>query len=198
MRRRVFFNGDKVVVKGGEISLEGDSKRCHDDREHTSRKRVKAFNSFHNKELEVKLKKLSGDMSVLRETKLTQVSVSRKRDDAPVPIELWLFWLNVGIKDGIYFDEWDKYVVIIQEKLLLVKWKRNLMRSWSSWFRAKCVGKKSEVVIKGNEVVEMRPRVWKWVKGGLKRYKINAFVRVSYPKDREAGRDCIIRAVGST
>ena len=115
MRRRVFFNGDKVVVKGGEIALEGDSKRCHDDREHTSRKRVKTFNSFHNEKLEVKLKKLSGDISVLREKKLIQVSVSKKRDDAPVPIELWLFWLNADIKDELAFDEWDKYVVIIQK-----------------------------------------------------------------------------------
>ena len=101
------------MVKGGEVGLEGNSKRCQDDTEYTARKRVKPFNSFHNEELEVKLKKLSGDISVLRETKLTQVSVSKKRDDAPVPIELWLFCLNSGIKDDITFDESDKYVVII-------------------------------------------------------------------------------------
>jgi len=66
---------------------------------------VNTFNSFHNKELEVKLKKLSNDISTLREKKLTQVSVSKKRDDSPVPIELWLFWLNTSIKDELTFDE---------------------------------------------------------------------------------------------
>ena len=69
------------------------------------------------------------------------------------------------------------------------------MRSWSSWFRNKYVGKNHEPVIKGNEVVEIKSGVWKWVKGGLKRYKITAFVRGSYPEDRETGRDCITRAV---
>lgn len=66
---------------------------------------MNTFNSFHNKELEVKLKKLSNDISTLREKKLTQVSVSKKRDDSPVPIELWLFWLNTSIKDELTFDE---------------------------------------------------------------------------------------------
>jgi len=50
----------------------------------------------------------------LREKKLIQVNFSKKRDDAPFPIELWLFWLNAGIKDEKASDEWDKYVVIIQ------------------------------------------------------------------------------------
>ena len=109
-----------------------------------------------------------------------------------------MFWLNAGINDDITFDEWDKYVVVIQEKLLLVRWKRNLMRSWSSWFRDKCAGKNHDPVIKGNEIVEIKPEVWKWLKGGLKRYKRNAFVRGTYFKDREAGRDCIVRALGIT
>ena len=70
-----------------------------------------------------------------------------------------MFWVNAGIKNDITFDEWDKHVVVIQEKLLLVRWKRNLMRSWSSWFKAKCFGDNSNPVIKGNEVVEMKPGV---------------------------------------
>ena len=78
--------------------MKNSSKRCQDDKDYTARKRVKTFNSFHNKELEVKLKKLSGDISVLRETKANQVNVSKKRDNAPVPIELWLFWVNAGIR----------------------------------------------------------------------------------------------------
>jgi len=50
---------------------------------------VKPNNSFHNEELEIKLKYLSGDISVLREKKLSQADISKKRDDTPVPIEYY-------------------------------------------------------------------------------------------------------------
>ena len=43
------LKGEKVVVKGKEFSLEESSKRCLDDSSYISRKRVKTFNSFHNK-----------------------------------------------------------------------------------------------------------------------------------------------------
>ena len=85
------LNSDKDVVKGDKVTVDGGSNRCSNDREYTARKRVKTFNSFHNEELGVKLKKISGDISVLRENKLIQVNFSKKRNNAPVPIELWLF-----------------------------------------------------------------------------------------------------------
>ena len=36
------------------------------------------------------------------------------------------------------------------------------------------------------------------MKGGLKRYKRGAFVRRIYHKDREVGKDCITRPLGSS
>ena len=66
---------------------------------------MKTFNSFHIEELEVKFKNLSGNISVLRENKLSRVNISKKRDNTPVSIELWLFWLNAGIKYDLNFDQ---------------------------------------------------------------------------------------------
>ena len=72
------------------------------------------------------------------------------------------------------------------------------MRSWSYWSMVKSFGENNPPSIKGNEVLEVKPGVWKQVKGGLKGYKKSALARGNYHKDREAGRDCIARAVGST
>ena len=50
-------------------------------------------------------------------------------------------------------------MVIIQEKLLLVILKRNLMRSWSYWSRIKSFGENNQPSIKDNEVLEVKPGV---------------------------------------
>ena len=72
------------------------------------------------------------------------------------------------------------------------------MRSWSYWSRIKSFGENNQPSIKDNEVLEVKPGVQKWVKGGLKGYKKSTLARGSYHKDKEAGRDCITRAVGNT
>jgi len=46
------------------------------------------------------------------------------------------------------------------------------MRSWLSWSRAKRFGDNSQLFIKGNEVVEVKPGVWKWMKGVRVRQKV--------------------------
>ena len=79
------------VVEEDGATIEGGSKHVFVGDDCQSRKRVKTSTLFHNEELEVKFRQLSGDMSVLREKKLRHVKVSKKRDDAPVPTELWLF-----------------------------------------------------------------------------------------------------------
>ena len=67
---------------------------------------MKPNNFFHNEELEVNLKTLSGDISILRVKKLSQENISKKRNDTPVLTELWLFWLKFGIKYELTFPKW--------------------------------------------------------------------------------------------
>lgn len=95
------------VLKGVEVTSKCGVKRAADDDSYNTRKRVKCFNYFHNEDLEVKLKDLSGNICTLRGKKTVQVNVSKKVVDSPVPIYLWFFWLNVGIKNELSFIEWN-------------------------------------------------------------------------------------------
>ena len=67
---------------------------------------MKPNNVFDNEELEVNLKTLSGDISILRVKKLSQEHISKKRNEMPVLIEIWLFWLKFGIKHELNFPKW--------------------------------------------------------------------------------------------
>ena len=41
--------------------------------------------------------------------------LDKKCDDASIPIEYWLHWLNEGRGDKLYQGEWDYCVTVIQE-----------------------------------------------------------------------------------
>ena len=73
-----------------EVTSKCGVKRTADDNSYNTRKRVKFFNCFHNEDLEVKLKDLSGNMCTLREKKTGQVNVSKKVDvtSANIPMDL--------------------------------------------------------------------------------------------------------------
>ena len=72
------LKNSEVVVK----DVNGGSKRFSDEVWYSSRKCVKTFNSFHNEELEVKLKNVSGDMTELREKRLGQ-EISQRKEMTP-------------------------------------------------------------------------------------------------------------------
>ena len=44
----------------------------------------------------------------------------KKRDDAPIPIVLWLYWLNRGLTSSITIGDWEESLVARQEKILLL------------------------------------------------------------------------------
>ena len=53
---------------------------------------------------------------------------AKKKDITPVPVELWLCLLNTNLSYSLSLEEWGRYVVILQEKFLLLHWMRNVMR----------------------------------------------------------------------
>ena len=55
---------------------------------------------------------------------------SKKDDEAEVPTELWMRWLNEGIRHKISKSEWDEFIPVIQDRFLLLRWRRNLTRSF--------------------------------------------------------------------
>ena len=55
--------------------------------------------------------------------------VSKKDDDAAIPTHLWLQWLNDGDSKVITVDQWDKFILVLQDQFLLLRWRWNLTRS---------------------------------------------------------------------
>ena len=145
---------------------------------------------------------MSGIMSDLIDQKLLMRRVSKKRDNAPVPVELWLYWLNARISIPLSFDEWNSYVTIIQEIFMLTRWKRNLMCSYVVWLKEKLTDRGFRVnnsnPIIGEEVVRDSSGKLTWVKLGQRKYKREAHFRKLLEEDQIATRDCIRRAANSS
>ena len=99
-------------------------------------KQTKMLRIYRYSQLESKFASMSGIMSDLIDQKPLMRRVSKKRDNAPVPVELWLYWLNARISIPLSFDECNSYVTI-KEIFLLTRWKRNLMRSYAVWLKEK-------------------------------------------------------------
>ena len=70
--------------------------------------------------LEIKLLSMDGNLDELNSKVESCNSVSKKRDDAPVPMVCWLYWWNGGLTHDISPADWNKFVVIILEHFLLV------------------------------------------------------------------------------
>ena len=70
--------------------------------------------------LELKLLAMDGNLEELNSKVKSCDSISKKRDDAPIPIVCWLYWLNGGLTYDISPADWNKYVVVLQERFLLV------------------------------------------------------------------------------
>ena len=46
---------------------------------------------------------------------------SIERDNAPIPVELWLYWLNDGLQLELNLSQWQNYVVVLQEEFLVLR-----------------------------------------------------------------------------
>ena len=117
--------------------------------------------------LELKLLAMDGNLDELNSKVKSCDSVSKKRDDAPIPIVCWLYWLNSGLEYDISPSDWNKYVVVLQERFLLVWWKRNLVQGLCRWLNMKIkrlrIGKMMTQKIIGLEVVRDRFVEKKWI-----------------------------------
>ena len=60
-------------------------------------------------------------------------SSSRKKNTVSVPVELWSYCLNTGTQVNITSNLWEKYVVVLQNKVLLLRWKSNVPRCLGRW-----------------------------------------------------------------
>ena len=64
---------------------------------------------------------------------------NKKDDEAEVPTELWVRWLNDDIRHKISKTDWDESIPVIQGQFLLPRWRRNLTRSFCQWMNKKTV-----------------------------------------------------------
>ena len=87
--------------------------------------------------LELKLLLIDGNLDELNSKIQSCDSVSKKRDDVPIPIVYWLYWINGGMYRDIIPKDWNTFVDVLQERLLLVWWKYNLIRSFNKWLKRK-------------------------------------------------------------
>ena len=98
-------------------------------------KRRKSDTSCLNVSLEVKLSGMSGNVYEVYPKTVADGGTAKKKDDAPVPVELWLYWLNAGLSYSFSLEDWRKSVVVLQEKFLLLRWWRNLTKIFGVWVR---------------------------------------------------------------
>ena len=96
-------------------------------------KRGKVSASYFDEVFDRKLIDYSKDKNAMCKVNLKYNSSSRKKDTAAVPIELWLYWLNAGTQVEITPEIWDKYVVVLQETFLLLRWRKNVLRCFGRW-----------------------------------------------------------------
>ena len=136
--------------------------------------------------LELKLLAMDGNLEELNSKVKSCDSVSKKRDDAPIPIVCWLYWLNSGLDYDISPVDWNKYVVVLQERFLLVWWKRNLVRGLCRWLKMKIgrlrIGKMMTQKLIGLEVVRDRfvEKKWIWAKGGAQSLQAEGMFEESF------------------
>ena len=80
-------------------------------------KRKKVRGSSSSNALELKLLALTGILDELWYQVKSFDLISQKINDTPIDIVFWLYWLNKGLYHLITPIDWDKYVVVLQEKI---------------------------------------------------------------------------------
>jgi len=100
-------------------------------------------------------------------------------------------WLNEGICHKISKSEWDEFITVIQDKFLLLRWRRNLTRSFCQWMQ-----KKTLVHYKQQTLVSLEDGRYRWKQLGKEKYQWERLALFPNSWDVEAARDCIERACG--
>ena len=66
-------------------------------------------------DIESRLLQYSGDVSDVLRGDPDYRHDAKRRDDTPVPVELWMYWLNTGIRTCLTMKQWDQHVIVVQE-----------------------------------------------------------------------------------
>ena len=122
-------------------------------------------------------------------------SLGKKYDDFFVPTEHWLHWLNDDREAKLSQEEWECNVAIIQECFLLLRWRRNVTRSFWRWF------KKKESLDERDRLRDKRELMmlwvlcrYRWSKSGNQQYTRELLLLQKSSEDIKAARDYVIRA----
>ena len=139
--------------------------------------------------MESVLLQCSGDVLTVLRGNPDSDHAAKKRDDTHIPIAFQMYWLNAGICTGLTIKQWDQHAVVLQEKLLLGIWKRNMARSFGRQFRRRKnkhrVGAAISFVIRDRLVEELHSGK-------------ELVVDLCWKEDVVATRDCIVRACSGT
>ena len=117
----------------------------------------------------------------------------KKDDDAPVPVEFWLKWLNHGLSSKLSMSEWVTNITVIQERFLLLRWRRNVTKSFWACLRKR--ESKPRVACNQSWVEFVNGR-YHWRKKGRYLYRSDLASWKKQAEDIAAARDCIERACG--
>ena len=74
-----------------------------------------------HKTLEEYLKALSSLIPDNLRSVTIREGISTKRDDTTIPVKLWLYWLNTGFQVELNLYQWQKNIVVLQEKFLVLR-----------------------------------------------------------------------------
>ena len=95
----------------------------------------------------------------------------------------------------------DKFVVVLQENFLLLRWRRNVSRCFGMWLTGRLtrVNKVNWTFSLIDVIVrEKSPGIWTWEKGGKNRYNREAFRIKIMIANLDAAKDCVTRWCKST
>ena len=70
--------------------------------------------------------------------------MSKKKNNAHILIVCWLYFVNGGLAHSICCLDLDKHVTVIQEPILLMWWRKKVIRSFGKWLMVNI----NEVVLK--------------------------------------------------
>ena len=125
----------------------------------------------------------------------------QKHDDAEVPLHIWERHLveTRPVKFGPMPEGWGESLQVMRG-LLLRRWRRNILRSFSRYRRARLPRSLTEFE-EPFTLVTWQHGKYSWGPGGRARYKEQTQRINLHPGttlDVEAGRDCVRRAAGAT
>ena len=113
-------DGERGIVKEKGVELISPRKRGLVTDDVIICKRMRSQCSRLDASLEAKLKSMSGKVYEAHSKPLVEEGIAKKKDNAPVPVELWLYWLNAGLDYSFSLEELLHLNFIIQKCIILV------------------------------------------------------------------------------